>query len=1082
MSEKFPGMPTNNENMSEKPPENQGEQIPEEAKIPEIPPGAAMIDEHAVEESAETNIPNPERVNEIPARAATTEERAVEESAETRVPDPERTNAFGSESGKAFKVEGEKTGTEKQAEQKERPATRWEKIREFAGKVKDNPDYRKQIAKTAATVAKEVSYRTVGTIFGVKSLIDLGLAMAGKGDIAEYRRGKGEVKEKRTALQGTVDSFFKEYRKGEAPAFSARVKELDDRIKGEKYLPDDERKAFRSQLAHTIWEYRHKEEKVDTERNTKVGRATELYLQNKVSGFRLGADALNTVFTLGGMPVLRGAGYALMALAERAQKAKLAFAKQELAGTAKGGRTGFIVKDMTVNATVETARSLAFRGKKEGSKHIIRDFMEALGTVTRGFGLAGTAFSEIAASGVSGGIEKSIAAFEASVSERGVLGGALAQMGSNFGGNAERMLDVYLHPVDTFEKSWGAAGKAAERFFSGARGGTGAAEIPKAAAPVAPTEIPKSAEIAEGGNVWRAAREIAGSNKLSNEDFNAAWEHSTVEINGKEVPIAEVGLVHAGDKVVYVPGEKGGSGRFEVTSGGEGKLGIGAEAKSAVVSSKDLENMKTKDFLETLRTRDNGAPFHIGADGTTITRDGYPGTYTPLENDDLFYSGGELNGQKYEPSILQRNGAWIGGDSRLAAGEFDSYTLEKKEGIIKEYRAVLEYANKNNTGNKSLDDIRKNYNQMVAAILSVYREHLEKTLNEGGYYKTLDNDLTNETVSIAETYGLKPEEAHMYAAYLAQGEKLNKTTFLPFMDRIEPEKVSIEEIRLSVEKFRADAENCYNLPEIPAGETASRWEPRTLYIGGDKYIVLVRKTDDDTYEYIIRQKNGVTAKTTCGEKYMQSILMDEKTRDFWGSVNDGDKGHFYFDAKGAVRRKGHSGFYTREGDSIIYDDGKTNKYVLTTSVQQKLGPAKWEEFPKKPLSEMDTEAARVKYEEKYAGRDGIPHAEPNNSLRPNPFNPAETQAKANPMEVPPDIEKMTDRAASIAKSDHTLPRSSLNTWQPRMIRFDDINRLGFVRNVGKGQYEFSIESGKTIRTDRQNMEAMLNGAKPVPKK
>lgn len=75
------------------------------------------------------------------------------------------------------------------------------------------------------------------------------------------------------------------------------------------------------------------------------------------------------------------------------------------------------------------------------------------------------------------------------------------------------------------------------------------------------------ATIAKGSNIWDTAEKIAKEHHLSKEEFAKAWvnkESAFTTIDGKKVPISEMGLVHEGDKVIYVPGSGGKAGHFEL--------------------------------------------------------------------------------------------------------------------------------------------------------------------------------------------------------------------------------------------------------------------------------------------------------------------------------------------------------------------------------------------------------------------------------------------------------------------------------------------------------------------------------------
>jgi len=77
-------------------------------------------------------------------------------------------------------------------------------------------------------------------------------------------------------------------------------------------------------------------------------------------------------------------------------------------------------------------------------------------------------------------------------------------------------------------------------------------------------EVPEVVTIEQGGNIWSSAHEAAEKAGLSKGQFAEAWGNSTVTLpDGREIPIAELNLVHEGDTLSYVPGEDGEVGHFE---------------------------------------------------------------------------------------------------------------------------------------------------------------------------------------------------------------------------------------------------------------------------------------------------------------------------------------------------------------------------------------------------------------------------------------------------------------------------------------------------------------------------------------
>ncbi|TSC82884.1 MAG: hypothetical protein G01um101420_66 [Parcubacteria group bacterium Gr01-1014_20] len=65
-----------------------------------------------------------------------------------------------------------------------------------------------------------------------------------------------------------------------------------------------------------------------------------------------------------------------------------------------------------------------------------------------------------------------------------------------------------------------------------------------------------------GGSLWQTCRQMLGSSQITTSEFNHAWSTSTVDIGGVPIPISEVDLSHAGDKIIFVADPAGG--HFEV--------------------------------------------------------------------------------------------------------------------------------------------------------------------------------------------------------------------------------------------------------------------------------------------------------------------------------------------------------------------------------------------------------------------------------------------------------------------------------------------------------------------------------------
>lgn len=95
------------------------------------------------------------------------------------------------------------------------------------------------------------------------------------------------------------------------------------------------------------------------------------------------------------------------------------------------------------------------------------------------------------------------------------------------------------------------------------------AAITNEVGPVTENVVP----IHKGGNLWEAAKSLVTEKKINGKQFSEAWEHSTVKINGTDVPLSKVDLVHDGDQLQYIPESNGVGGHFDVVPKSGSPLG-----------------------------------------------------------------------------------------------------------------------------------------------------------------------------------------------------------------------------------------------------------------------------------------------------------------------------------------------------------------------------------------------------------------------------------------------------------------------------------------------------------------------------
>lgn len=141
--------------------------------------------------------------------------------------------------------------------------------------------------------------------------------------------------------------------------------------------------------------------------------------------------------------------------------------------------------------------------------------------------------------------------------------------------------------------------------------GAARAAAEHAAAPPARAAVEtfSPAVIERGGNAWEAARSFIGegSGKINEQEFWAAWGKSSVELpSGARVPIAELGLVHEGDSVVYNAATQ----TFEIIDSPADQLHIGSN-EDLLNAFKAAERPVPQWLQESLHVDNAGNPVRI---------------------------------------------------------------------------------------------------------------------------------------------------------------------------------------------------------------------------------------------------------------------------------------------------------------------------------------------------------------------------------------------------------------------------------------------------------------------------------------
>lgn len=320
---------------------------------------------------------------------------------------------------------------------------RWEKVKGIKEAV-----WQKEIGLAVGDMA----YKTVSTVFGVKFLTDVGrlahygidkmrkkdVSEGNYGDIASNLQGRAEIKDiKKMTLEllGLMKTETDPGKIGEAQ------NELAKKIEKARNIDPEGKKRLLEQLQPIFDHYQIHIKDADEKRVKRLQGCVSVYLSKKISAVSIARDALVTATTFSGMLATRGLIYAYGAMIERGKKALNEVDRNKAEGMEYGRLSGLdaVLKDLIVNATVETVRGLMFKGAKkdvEATKtRKAIDFVQSVGVIMRGFGIYGAAISE------GSGAEEQVDKFLENLRENGVL----RTMGENFAHNA----DKFLHPVDT---------------------------------------------------------------------------------------------------------------------------------------------------------------------------------------------------------------------------------------------------------------------------------------------------------------------------------------------------------------------------------------------------------------------------------------------------------------------------------------------------------------------------------------------------------------------------------------------------------------------------------------------------------
>ncbi len=259
----------------------------------------------------------------------------------------------------------------------------------------------------------DIIYRTTGSVFGFKGAVDWGLYLAKKGlnkagikNLPQEDLPQGDVykyfseKDIEKSLIGMTDMAikmkqniggkekeanteeqekFQESKKEMAGAY----KEFKKRIR-EASIPAERKKELRLELTNIMKEHKKSEMELHKNQSEKFDQAMRKYTGNKITGFALGKDALNSALSFAGFSVFRGIGYGMFAALDRGKRAMNKFSRNSFKNGEKwedaekfsGKKFKHAIKDTFITSTGETCRELMYgrtekltKEQKQEAKH-----------------------------------------------------------------------------------------------------------------------------------------------------------------------------------------------------------------------------------------------------------------------------------------------------------------------------------------------------------------------------------------------------------------------------------------------------------------------------------------------------------------------------------------------------------------------------------------------------------------------------------------------------------------------------------------------------------------------------------------
>ena len=175
----------------------------------------------------------------------------------------------------------------------------WGRLKERAGSI-FNRDTGKALVK--------MGYDSITTVLGYKLAADMLRAIEGKGDIAEWWKGRKESQgikdELSMAYREIMEALDKNKTNNVLQEIDNRIENFKAKVESAKILPEI-KEALLKRVAAIVDKHHEDVNSARKERDKEVRMVLDAYVQGKISGMKIAKDAMNLALTASGMIMLR---------------------------------------------------------------------------------------------------------------------------------------------------------------------------------------------------------------------------------------------------------------------------------------------------------------------------------------------------------------------------------------------------------------------------------------------------------------------------------------------------------------------------------------------------------------------------------------------------------------------------------------------------------------------------------------------------------------------------------------------------------------------------------------------------------